>query len=250
MGSTDEQVQAAFVDAKSYNKFAKLSSFTIQQPQHNVCITQPYWLDEGEVTNEAYDAFVADDGYSKQNLWSEAGWKWLERQAKKEPDTSCSDISSDPQQPRVCVTYYEAEAYAKWRNARLPTEAEWEYAARGKDGLIYPWGNDWDKTKANTYEDGPNKSTPVCSYPKGKSWIGACDMVGNAREWVSDWYSKYTSEAMNDPKGPASGSYHVIRGGTSCCDIHYRGNTAYRITNHPTIRDGLTGFRLASSVSP
>ena len=98
------------------------------------------------------------------------------------------------------VSWYEAEAYANWRGGRLPTEAEWEYAARGPNSLIYPWGNEFDGTKLNfcdtecTYDwrdasvdDGYEKTAPVGSYESGKSWVVAYDLAGNIWEWVADW---------------------------------------------------------------
>jgi len=181
--------------------------FPSEAPSHQVCITQSYWMDQSEVTNAAFDAFVKAGGYSQQNLWSAEGWAWLQSQPIKGPNNAdCGPGFDAPQQPRVCVNYYESEAYAKWRGGILPTEAQWEYAARGTESRIYPWGNTWDPTKASTRLVGFGTLTPVCSYPTGKSWVGACDMTGNAWEWVSDWYSSiyYEQQIKDDPTGPSS----------------------------------------------
>ncbi|NJN54985.1 MAG: SUMF1/EgtB/PvdO family nonheme iron enzyme [Anaerolineae bacterium] len=118
-----------------------------EQPQHEVTITQGYWLDKYEVTNAAFQAFVEDGGYLNEEFWSEEGWRWLSRKVVEQLPVSCGD-EDEANHPRVCITWYEAEAYARWRGGRLPTEAEWEFAARGPQSLIYPWGNEFDESKA------------------------------------------------------------------------------------------------------
>ena len=122
-----------------------------EQPQHQVTLTQGYWIDKYEVTNAAFAAFVEADGYLDQGLWSEAGWAWLEKQNINRLPLKCRS-SDQPDHPRACITWYEAEAYSHWRGGRLPTEAEWEFAARGPDSSIYPWGNEWDPEKANVVD--------------------------------------------------------------------------------------------------
>src|SRR5690606_34310947 len=119
------------------------------------------------------------------------------------------DVAQDDH-PKVCITWYEAEAYASWRGGRLPTEAEWEFAARGADSLIYPWGNEWDTTLANVEES--EGLMPVGSYPDGVSWVGAQDMAGNAMEWVADWLgSSYRGllDQTENPTGPETGRIKV-----------------------------------------
>src|SRR5688572_3395274 len=126
------------------------------------------------VTNAAYEQFIADGGYKKRAFWSADGWTWV---VEKLEITRANDSEgfTDPQQPRVGISWYEADAYARWRGGRLPTEAEWEYAARGPQSLIYPWGHTWDKNKANTFDGGPGVTTSVGSYENGISWCGAYD---------------------------------------------------------------------------
>lgn len=219
--------------------------FPDEQPQHEVCIKSGFWIDQYLVTNEAFQKFIDDGGYQKREYWSGAGWRWVG--FHEAPGPQNYDGFTDPRLPRVGLTYYEAEAYAKWRGGRLPTEAEWEFAARGPQSLIYPWGNDYDGHKLNTEND-IGHTTPVENYPGGKSWIGAYDMAGNAWQWVSDWYDKeyYRQEVRDNPPGPSTGDERVVRGGGYDFNrIHCR--TAYRFKSPLHECSDNIGFRVVTN---
>ncbi len=185
--------------------------FASEQPQHEVHLANGYWVDKYEVTNQAFQAFVDAGGYTHQEYWSEAGWRWLGVQSPSSLSRSC--LGEAPDLPRRCVIWYEAEAYASWRGGRLPTEAEWEFAARGPQSLRYPWGNQFASQLCNVVDSqGP---VPVGSYPGGASWVGALDMAGNAMEWVQDWLSVtyYQRDISENPTGPQTGVIKIEKGG-------------------------------------
>jgi formylglycine-generating enzyme required for sulfatase activity len=141
-----------------------------------------------------------------------------------------------PAHPINCVDWDQAMAYCRWKGKRLPTEAEWEYAARGNDGRIFPWGNEAPSAKRLNVcgsecaamakrelsaewpayyndDDGWAATAPVGSYPEGASPFGALDMAGNVAEWTADWYGVYSTKAETNPQGPRTGTSRVSRGG-------------------------------------
>lgn len=218
-----------------------LAEFGSEWPQHRVSITRGYWIDRFEVTNKSFAAFVDAGGYEKQAYWSVDGWAWLSRQPVQGPSDCLGDLPDDPVS---CVTWYEAEAYATWRGGRLPSEAEWEYAARGPRSLTYPWGNDFDGSRCNVVDSaGP---VPVGSYPNGVSWVGAHDMAGNAMEWVQDWLGSdyYQVSPTDDPTGPTSGTRKVEKGGWWGSNL-FVARSAYRhFEDAPDYQDPHIGFRI------
>jgi formylglycine-generating enzyme required for sulfatase activity len=216
-----------------------------EQPQHEVRLTQGYWIDKYEVTNAAFQAFAADGGYQKKEFWSEEGWKWLQGR-KANPACSTQGAKDKPNHPCVNVRWYEAEAYAAWRSGRLPSEAEWEYAARGPQSLVYPWGNEFDEKKANVLETLGVK--PVGSYPDGASWVGAMDMAGNAMEWVNDWLDPtyYQQKVSENPPGPKSGTIKIEKGGWWGSNP-YVARCSYRhFEDPPEYCDSHIGFRIVT----
>jgi len=161
------------------------------KPTHMVTVGD-FFLDETEVTNEDYQKFVSGKNYKPPPHW---------KNGQYEPGTA--------KLPVVNVSWLDAKAYAEWANKRLPTEAEWEYAARGTSATLYPWGNDWSSNRANLKESGHNAPVTVGSYSEGRSWCGAKDMLGNVSEWVADAMYPYPGSKLNrDPR------YNMHRGGS------------------------------------
>lgn len=219
-----------------------LGELASEQPQHEVRLTTGYWIDKYEVTNAAFDAFVRDNGYRNRNNWSDAGWAWLARQSLDDLPRSC--LGNQPANPIACVTWFEAEAYAHWRGGRLPTEAEWEFAARGPDSPAYPWGNEFDASRANVVDS--HGLQPVGSYPGGVSWVGAHDMAGNVMEWVQDWLADYSAGAVENPTGPSSGKVKVEKGGWWGSPF-LAARSAYRhFEDPPDYGDHHIGFRIVT----
>lgn len=201
-----------------------------QRPQHEVYL-DAYWMDLTEVTNKQYLTCVDDGGCKSPG----------EAQYYRDQELS--------NHPVAYVTWQDALDFCRWAGKRLPTEAEWEKAARGSDGRIFPWGNSPANERLANYDDNVNKTTPVGSYPAGASPYGLQDMAGNVWEWVNDWYSidYYRMSVRENPPGPETGDRKVLRGGSwfSLADIVLR--THIRKKRAPEIRDYGTGFRCAFS---
>ena len=128
-----------------------------------------FWIDKTEVTNESYKKFMDAGGYQKEEYWSADGWKWVQANHITQPLFWDDSRYNAPQQPVVGVSWWEASAYAKWAGKRLPSEYEWELAAEGTDGRWWPWGNEWDSTKANAYDGSAGRPLPVGSFSAGAS---------------------------------------------------------------------------------
>jgi formylglycine-generating enzyme required for sulfatase activity len=200
-------------------------------PQHTVTL-ESFWIDQTEVTNAQYQLCVEAGGCDPL----------------VEPEShirgSYYGDSTYDDHPVIYVRWHDAAAYCEWVGARLPTEAEWEYAARGRSGSAYPWGdNPPDETLLN-YDQNVGDTTQVGSYPDGVSWCGALDMAGNVWEWVGDWYDGYPPAAQTAPTGPATGHSKVLRGG-SWATYQREVRTTNRIQFTAGSRYYTVGFRCA-----
>lgn len=218
MGSTD--AQTAYAEALLGSTSSRLDA---EKPAHQVCFEKPFWIDVYEVTQEQF----------------------IELGGEAVP----AGRASRDTLPRDQVTWDEADASCHKRGARLPTEAEWEYAARGPDGLIFPWGDEF--IADNVVYDGNSGGNPwdVGMKPGGVSWIGSYDQSGNVWEWVADWYGAYPAEQQIDPTGPASGKERLLRGG-SCGTNNFATRSAIRIWNPSDFRSVGIGFRCALPYQP
>ncbi len=173
-----------------------------ESPKHEIYIDD-YWIDKTEVTNKMYYSCIKSGGCEKP---------------LSDGFIAPTDHYTNPAKenyPVVYVNYENAESYCQWASRRLPTEAEWEKAARGVDGRIYPWGNQSPTQDTLNFNQNIGDLMPVGSYPLGASPYGALDMSGNALEWVADWYSDnyYEQSPSSNPIGPDSGQFRVSRGG-------------------------------------
>jgi formylglycine-generating enzyme required for sulfatase activity len=204
------------------------------------------------VTNQEFKAFIEDGGYENKELWAPEGWQWRKKKNISGPFYWHERKWNCPNFPVVGVSWYEASAYAKWLSRKtvnsycLPTEVQWEKAARGSGGFLYPWGDEWDRNRCNSEECGLNRTSPVGIFPIGASPYGCMDMAGNVWEWCADWFNKnyYIESPGSNPQGPFDGSNRVIRGG-SWIDDSGGCRAAGRDWIHPTSHGTFLGFRLA-----
>jgi eukaryotic-like serine/threonine-protein kinase len=223
-----------------------------EMPSHTVWL-DTFRIDQTEVTNSMYEKCV-QAGTCRAPLQNKSFTR--------------KDYYGNPEFgnfPVIAVLWEDAKAYCTWADRRLPTEAEWEKAARGTDGNIYPWGNAFQGVWVNFcdrnckngnanegFNDGYADTSPVDYHPEGASPYGAYDMSGNVWEWVNDWYdANYYSHSPNtNPQGPSTGSVHVLRGG-SWGDLDYQVRTTWRpeFKVSPALYS-VFGFRCAQSVNP
>jgi len=264
MGSDAEEVQFAIDSCGEGGTLCHEDFIADETPQRTIYL-DAFWIMQTEVTNAQYAEFVKSDGYADEQWWSADGWSWRDENEVVEPSYWDHSDFNAPDQPVVGVSWYEAEAFANWLSAqtgvdlRLPTEAQWEKAARGTEGYIFPWGNTWDSERLNscgmkcvfpsqgTEGDGFAQTAPVGSYRTGASPYGALDMAGNVWEWVADWYDpEYYADTLHTiPAGPDSGAGRVVRGSSWLSNPrHVRAAT--RGGKYAYDRDYDVGFRLAS----
>ena len=202
-----------------------------EKPYHKVYL-DAYYIDKNDVTVDEYTRCVNAGGCTATNTRQDCDY----------------GVSGRGDHPINCVDWNQANTYCQWAGKQLPTEAQWEKAARGTDGRIYPWGNKWNASKACF-----NKSSAceVGSYPQGASPYGVMDMAGNVLDWVSDWYDAnyYASSPDRNPQGPDSGPYRVGRGGAWSVTDPTVLRSSYRGDDDPSGWGIIVGFRCIRSVS-
>lgn len=243
-------------------------SFSDERPQRTVFLSS-FWIDRYEVTNAQYERFVTATGHRPPENPNPTVTLW----ERGHP------LAGSERHPVVNVSWQDAVTYCQWAGKRLPTEAEWEKAARGTDGRLYPWGDEWDLKRANSasywagrtieFKDGKEwkafwvtgegeriskerglkgevLTLPIGSFPEGASPYGLLDMAGNASEWVQDWFEPYyyLKAPQTDPKGPAGVLLKVVRGGSWLKPAKSL-RTADRDYGFPDDRPSGTGFRCA-----
>lgn len=206
---------------------------------HQVTLSA-YLIDRDEVTVAAYADFLSRAGGAVHHHPLQP----VEREGR-----SYTPLPDTAQRPITYVSFYDAATFCAWAGKRLPTEAEWELAARGPTGTPYPWGEDEPTcAHANFFTGNAScKSTPVevgSHSPLGDSAKGLHDMAGNVAEWVADFYDAYPTSSVVDPTGPASGTYRVIRGG-GLLDPSVALRTQGRFAGRPNTRSISVGFRCA-----
>ena len=204
-----------------------------EHPRHRVYL-DAFNIDKYEVTTERYAEFLRATRREKPKYWEQV------------------DLNRHGNRPVVGVNWHDGKAYCEWAGKRLPTEAEWEKAARGTDGLTYPWGNkaptsqliNFGKDRSGTFYS--DRLQPVDSHDPGKSPYGLHHIAGNVGEWVADWYDSkyYEGSPERNPQGPVTGEFRVLRGG-AWSDHRMYLRSALRLRDAPTYRDATVGVRCA-----
>ena len=214
------------VDAQAYDN---------ELPQHTVYL-DAYWIDKTLVTNGMYTNCVNAGSCTVPDNTS----------SRTRSDYYSSSQYAD--YPVIFVDWNQVSAYCQWAGRRLPTEAEWEKAARGTDGRIFPWGNGVPTCSLANFSGCGGDTSAVDSHPEGASLYGVLDMAGNVWEWVADWYSEtyYGESPANNPTGPATGDYRVLRGGSWVKNVQSV-RSADRFRLNPDLGDDYLGFRCAAS---
>ena len=231
MGDTAE---AALAECE-INTYCQLDWFKAEAPPHKVNL-DAFWIDETEVTNQIYALCV------------KAGKCQPPSDKSSVTHTSYYDDAQYADYPVIYVSWSDAKAYCEWAGRALPSEAQWEKAARSPSGNTHPWGNGAPNKDLANYNQNVGDTTKVGQYPNGKSFYGVYDMAGKVWEWVNDWFSDtyYASSPSTNPAGPAAEQYRVIRGG-SWNSNPFNMRASYRFWAFPDDRGNSAGFRCALS---
>jgi len=247
MGSTEEEIAAAVAMDQEGPEFA----LRCEMPQFEA-FTVAFYLSVYAVTNEQFARFLTE---TRPPLAERERWvPWLQRihppKAASEPYQPAAGFE---RHPVYGVSWFGAEAYCRWAGLRLPTEIEWEKAARGANGRIFPWGDEWQPKLLRWHGNRPRGETtaPVDAFPEGCSPYGIFQMAGNVDEWCADWYQPdvYTRYAAEDYRPPTHGLGRVVRGGTCLRRNRLEFRCAMRRANAPAVVNILyAGIRCACDV--
>jgi formylglycine-generating enzyme required for sulfatase activity len=238
------------------NDYGSEFAYRSEGPQRTVTLSE-YTIGKYPVTVGEYREFMDAGGYLHRQYWTDEGWEWREKEGIKEPKNWHEPIwTGDDRLPVAGVSWHEASAYCQWLSelrghpVRLPTAAEWEKAARGTDGRIWPWGNEARPARGNVGEGPFSHTTPVGQLsPSSDSPYGCADMAGNVHEWCADWYdeSYYQHAPTENPLGPEDGTSRELRGG-SWQDYLPSCRTSMRFNSQPSSRWDTYGFRVVVEI--
>jgi formylglycine-generating enzyme required for sulfatase activity len=250
MGTSEAQVAWLTQRLELAREWRDKGYFDREQPQHIVWLPD-YRIARQPVTVGEYRLFVQAGGYEQRGLWTKVGWAWRVEHDIREPRWWVDELwVGHDRLPVVGVSWYEACGYCRWLSEvsrceyRLPTEAEWEKAARGTDGRLFPWGDEFDAARCNCRVSGLAHTLPVGHHsPAGDSPCGCADMAGNVSEWTCSALRPYPYDGSDDPD---SGGERVIRGGSWHSPV-LRVRTASRGHNDPWFSDTDVGFRCVCS---
>lgn len=221
-----------------------------EQPVQPVQMTA-FWLDRYPVTCEQYGAFIQAGGYDNPVWWSAAGWQWRQQANVTQP-LYWRDKAVDAHHPVCGVSAYEADAYARFVGKRLPTEWEWETAARwhpqDQQVSLYPWGDQPPSAERANFQHAIGQTTAVNAHPSGQSAVGCDDLLGNVWEWTASWFQPYSGFEVFPYPGYSQiyfdGQHRVLRGG-SWATGGWGLRSSFRNWYHPHVRQILAGFRCA-----
>ncbi len=226
------------------------NDYSNEKPPRKVYLDE-YLMAKTPVTNAQFKKFIDAGGYKNKEYWSDTGWNWLTGENSTQLGDWDNEKWNTPSQPVVGVSWYEAKAFSKWANCRLPSEAEWEKAARGPStgsgtGHKYPWGNEKPNKNLANFNNNIGKTTLVGKYsPAGDSPYGCVDMAGNVWEWCVDWFDVYPGGDIN-ASGDFGEKYKVLRGG-SWSNYENDLRSAARSRLDPTYAYYNFGFRCSRS---
>lgn len=254
MGTSDAQIDWLADRLELANVWREKGFFGPEQPQHIVSLPR-YAIARHPVTVGEFRAFVQGGGYKARTCWTDAGWAWRQARQRRQPDYWEDPIwTGRDELPVVGVSWYEASAYCRWlsdvtgRRYRLPSEVEWERAARGVDGRIFPWGDIMDTAYCNARPSGVVRTSPVGNYsPDGNSPEGLVDAAGNVAEWTASLLAPYPynlADGRDDPDAPGE---RVTRGGSWRSPL-LRVRATARAASDPTYVDQDLGFRCTCRV--